>query len=76
MSETKDNSNLCPKCNKPYWSDGTSTIMDLCECFKNVTPANYGWVCPLCGTVNAPWVQACHCSTNPQPLTPYCITSK
>ena len=22
---------------------------------------NYGWVCPVCGKVNAPWVDACNC---------------
>ena len=21
----------------------------------------YGWVCPLCGRVNAPWVEQCEC---------------
>lgn len=21
-----------------------------------------GWICPLCGSVHAPWVPACHCA--------------
>ncbi|MFA5054150.1 MAG: hypothetical protein WC565_08835 [Parcubacteria group bacterium] len=25
----------------------------------------YGWVCPLCGKVNAPWVASCDCVKKP-----------
>lgn len=28
---------------------------------------NEGWVCPLCGVVNAPWVEQCHCRNAAQP---------
>ena len=24
-------------------------------------PKQYGWVCPLCGRANAPWVSQCPC---------------
>ena len=27
-----------------------------------VEPINYGWVCPCCGRVNAPWAAQCSCS--------------
>lgn len=27
-------------------------------------PKSYGWICPICGTVNAPWKPTCDCSKN------------
>jgi hypothetical protein len=26
----------------------------------------YGWVCPKCGKVNAPWISSCDCNTQYQ----------
>lgn len=26
--------------------------------------SNTGWVCPICGKVNAPWVPTCSCNGN------------
>jgi hypothetical protein len=25
------------------------------------TTGNYGWICPKCGQVHAPWVAQCYC---------------
>jgi len=47
---------------------------------SNVTVTNSlpespsGWVCPLCGRVNAPHVSQCPCRTNAYPYTPYPYT--
>lgn len=30
-----------------------------------VEPMAYGWTCPRCGRVNAPWVSQCNCSASP-----------
>ena len=34
-------------------------------------PKQYGWVCPLCGRANAPWLSQCPC----QPKTTWTFTS-
>ena len=31
-----------------------------------MTLMEQGWVCPICGNVNAPWVASCPCGGNPQ----------
>ena len=35
-------------------------------------PRQYGWVCPLCGRANAPWVSQCSCI----PIKPVWSSSK
>lgn len=35
----------------------------------DVRPIQYGWVCPKCGCVNAPWVSSCPCATPPMKIT-------
>ena len=36
---------------------------------------NYGWVCPVCGKVNAPWASQCTCKGKlPAPYEPTCNT--
>ena len=36
---------------------------------------NYGWVCPVCGKVNAPWASQCTCKGKlPAPCEPTCNT--
>lgn len=36
---------------------------------------NYGWVCPACGKVNAPWANQCTCKGKlPAPYEPTCNT--
>ena len=35
----------------------------------------YGWVCPVCGKVNAPWANQCTCKGKlPVPCEPTCNT--
>lgn len=60
----------CPKCHKPYiyygdvpeggWTKGSEPY---CTCSEEkddrFNPVGYGWVCPICKTVNAPWVSQC-----------------
>ena len=46
----------------PEWKTG-----DKVEINSPITvePINYGWVCPRCGRVNAPWVSQCNCTGSP-----------
>jgi len=53
----------CPVCYQPIMSGG-------CNCNKPNIPLNtlpnnnkpVGWVCPVCGCGNAPWVDQCDCN--------------
>lgn len=57
----------CPKCGKPYYYIGdpigdVSQLICQCNNKKAVQPNYapvYGWVCPICGAVYAPWVGKC-----------------
>ena len=58
----------CPKCHKPYvyigdvpekgWPKGQEPIC-TCDQKKTTQSPPYGWQCPVCGSVNAPWVSQC-----------------
>ena len=39
------------------------------------SPSNHGWICPVCGRVNAPWITKCPCSPADIKLNPctYCF---
>lgn len=40
-----------------------------------VSVMTYGWVCPVCGKVNAPWASQCTCKGKIQaPYEPTCNT--
>lgn len=32
--------------------------------YRNTPPTEYGWVCPRCSRVNAPWKSTCDCTRN------------
>lgn len=44
-----------------------------CSKPQNIVSAiNYGWVCPKCNNVNAPWKSTCDCNVAyPKPPIPY-----
>lgn len=39
------------------------------------SPSNHGWICPVCGRVNAPWVAQCFCNHEDIKVSPctYCF---
>ncbi len=56
--------NLCPKCYKPYYDEGTSSIpVSLCSCSE----AKVGWICALCGRCNSPDSMVCPCQPIGEP---------
>jgi len=65
------NGNRCSKCGKPYiyvgdipesgWVPGMEPYCTCAEKEQKSKISNplYGWVCPTCGKVYAPWVDRC-----------------
>ena len=59
---------ICPRCHKPYIYVGDiigDTENKVCQCYSgwnyryNNVYYQTGWVCPICGKVNAPWKSEC-----------------
>ena len=42
-------------------TDSSHTTTAPSKNAMGVEPINYGWICPCCGRVNAPWVSQCGC---------------
>jgi len=69
MSTFIANKRTCPKCGKPYdvyvgiapEHSNTAGEETFCTCAVNKKdfPSYYGWECPVCGRVYAPWVRQC-----------------
>ena len=60
MEYYTDDHNRCPKCGLPFWDDHKSTaVPNLCKC--RADNHKWGWECPRCGRVNAPWMPYCNC---------------
>ena len=56
----------CSKCDKISNTNSTrlkclNCIDDCLICDKNKKPLSYGWICPKCGRVNAPFSSSCPC---------------
>lgn len=52
-------------------STGTGTTGGSYTINMGEPPKQYGWVCPLCGRANAPWLNQCPC----QPIKTWTFTS-
>jgi hypothetical protein len=46
----------CISCNPNYRPDSA-----YIGCIGVYTDPKSGWICPLCGTANAPWLPYCNC---------------
>lgn len=51
-------------------SGTSSTVNQFTYNYPRQTPAaQYGWECPRCGCINAPWANQCSCSRNTYTIT-------
>lgn len=81
LTDTWNISSHCPKCGKPYIyvGDPIGNIEDyVCTCYidkKTIYHDTYGWICPRCKKVYAPWVKECDCIEQPQSSCTYYYTS-
>ena len=57
--------NLNDKVNTQTTTTGTSTTTNWrCPWYHPQRNIEYGWECPRCGKINAPWVTSCNCNQN------------
>ena len=80
MAKTKATNKTKEKVIETINGDGSFTTTVGTGCISKSTtinpPISYGWVCPKCGRVNAPWKGTCDCSNGvatpyTPPNTPY-----
>lgn len=53
----------CPNCSDPITNTGGTGTFTYPNTYMYITvsPDRYGWICPRCSIVHAPWVQSCTC---------------
>lgn len=55
------NAVYCTRCGGLLYGNSEMTSAPKCMCPPQVEFVQYGWVCPRCGTVHAPFVRECGC---------------
>ena len=63
---SKTNMNTTDKVQAENSTTGTSTSSTYTYTFPEKVsppPTEYGWACPRCNRINAPWVRQCDCSS-------------